>query len=64
MKTQSLIPVERIQRAIHLLRGGKVMLDADLAALDPTTKMNPPPSLCFREFRITSPDVLATDFAP
>jgi len=27
------VPVERITRAIHLLRGQKVMLDADLAAL-------------------------------
>ena len=30
---QSLIPVERIEKAILLLRGQKVMLDADLAAL-------------------------------
>ncbi len=29
----SLVPVERIERAILLLRGHKVMLDADLAAL-------------------------------
>lgn len=30
---QSLIPVERIDRAIILIRGQKVMLDKDLAAL-------------------------------
>ncbi len=30
---QALIPVERIERAILLIRGQKVMLDADLAAL-------------------------------
>jgi len=29
----SLIPVERIERAIYLIRGEKVMLDRDLAAL-------------------------------
>ena len=29
----SLIPVERIQRAIYLIRGEKVMLDSDLATL-------------------------------
>lgn len=33
MKTEPVIPVERIQRAIYLLRGQKVMLDADLAEL-------------------------------
>ena len=32
-KTSSLIPVERIQRAILLIRGQKVLLDADLAEL-------------------------------
>ena len=32
-KTTSLIPVERIERAILLIRGQKVMLDADLALL-------------------------------
>jgi hypothetical protein len=32
-KTTSLIPVERIERTILLLRGEKVMLDADLATL-------------------------------
>ena len=32
-KTRSLIPVERIQRAILLIRGQKVLLDADLAEL-------------------------------
>ena len=40
MKTQPLIPVERIQRAIYLLRGEKVMLDADLAALYGVTTGN------------------------
>ena len=29
----SIIPMERIERAILLIRGQKVMLDADLAAL-------------------------------
>ena len=33
MPGQSLIPAERIERAILLLRGQKVMLDTDLAAL-------------------------------
>jgi len=28
-----IIPIERIQRAIYLIRGEKVMVDADLAAL-------------------------------
>ena len=28
---QALVPVERIERAILLIRGQKVMLDADLA---------------------------------
>ena len=32
-KTSTLIPHERIERAILLLRGQRVMLDADLAAL-------------------------------
>jgi len=32
-KDRSLIPVERIQRSILLIRGQKVMLDADLAEL-------------------------------
>src|SRR4030042_3996220 len=32
-QTHSLIPVERIERAILLLRGHKVMLDRDLAEL-------------------------------
>ncbi len=31
--TQALIPVERIARSIYLIRGEKVMLDADLANL-------------------------------
>jgi len=33
MKQSSLIPVERIERAIYLIRGEKVMLDRDLADL-------------------------------
>ncbi|HSP64459.1 MAG TPA: ORF6N domain-containing protein [Pyrinomonadaceae bacterium] len=33
MKTSGLIPVEGIQNAIYLIRGQKVMLDADLAVL-------------------------------
>src|ERR1700704_119185 len=33
MKNSSLIPVERIEKAIYLIRGEKVMLDRDLAAL-------------------------------
>ena len=33
MKESSLIPIERIERAIYLIRGEKVMLDYDLAAL-------------------------------
>ena len=33
MKDSSLIPVERIEKAIYLIRGEKVMLDRDLAAL-------------------------------
>jgi hypothetical protein len=33
MKTSSPIPIERIERAIYLVRGEKVMLDSDLAAL-------------------------------
>jgi len=32
-RTQALIPVDRIERAILLIRGHKVMLDADLAQL-------------------------------
>jgi len=32
-KDKSLIPLERIERSILLIRGHKVMLDADLAAL-------------------------------
>lgn len=31
--TKELIPVERIHRAIYMIRGHKVMLDRDLAAL-------------------------------
>jgi len=33
VKQSSLIPVERIEKAIHLIRGQKVMLDRDLAHL-------------------------------
>ena len=33
MKQSSLIPVERIEKAIYLIRGEKVMLDRDLAEL-------------------------------
>ena len=33
MKTSSPIPIEKIERAIYLIRGEKVMLDSDLAAL-------------------------------
>jgi hypothetical protein len=32
-KAASLVPAERIERAIYLIRGQKVMLDRDLAAL-------------------------------
>ena len=39
MAKTSIIPVERIQQSILLIRGQRVMLDADLAALyDVTTK--------------------------
>lgn len=33
MKDSSLVPVERIEKAIYLIRGEKVMLDRDLAEL-------------------------------
>jgi hypothetical protein len=33
MKDERLIPIERIEKAIFLIRGQKVMLDADLARL-------------------------------
>ena len=33
MKQSSLIPVESIEKASHLIRGERVMLDRDLAAL-------------------------------
>ena len=33
MSNTSLIPSEKIERAIYLIRGEKVMLDRDLAAL-------------------------------
>ena len=39
-KQSQLVPSERIQRAIHLVRGEKVMLDADLAQLYGVTTGN------------------------
>ena len=33
MKQSALIPVEQIEKAIHLIRGERVILDADLATL-------------------------------
>jgi len=33
MKQSALIPVERIEKAIYLIRGERVMLDRDLARL-------------------------------
>jgi len=39
-KTLAVIPLERIQRTIYLLRGEKVMLDGDLAALCGVTTGN------------------------
>ena len=33
VKDSSLIPVERIENTIYLIRGEKVILDADLASL-------------------------------
>src|SRR2546421_12341584 len=33
MKQSSLIPVDRIEKAIHLIRGERVMLDRDLAEM-------------------------------
>ena len=33
MAERSIIPVERIEKRIYLIRGQKVMLDSDLAAL-------------------------------
>ena len=33
MKDSTLIPVERIEKAIYLIRGEKIMLDSDLASL-------------------------------
>ena len=42
MKNSSLIPSERIEKAIYLIRGEKVMVDRDLAALyeAPTKVLN------------------------
>jgi len=40
VKQSSLIPVERIEKAIYLIRGEKVMMDRDLAAMyDVPTKV-------------------------
>jgi len=41
-KTTTVVPLERVERAILLIRGQKVMLDADLAALYgvPTKRFN------------------------
>ena len=39
-KTDVAIPAERIERAILLIRGQKVMLDADLAAMYGVTTSN------------------------
>ena len=40
MSTTNLIPIERIEKAIYLIRGEKVMLDRDLALLyDVETKV-------------------------
>ena len=33
MKSRTLVPVERVEKVILLIRGEKVILDADLAAL-------------------------------
>jgi hypothetical protein len=33
VSTTSLVPVERVERAIPILRGYKAILDSDLAAL-------------------------------
>ena len=33
MRNDTLMPLERIERAIYLIRGQKVMLDRDLAVL-------------------------------
>ncbi len=33
MNSEALIPLERIEKSIYLIRGHKVMLDRDLAAL-------------------------------
>jgi len=42
MKESGLIPIERIEKAIYLIRGEKVILDSDLAALYgvTTTRLN------------------------
>ena len=41
-KDESLVPAERIERSILLIRGHKVMLDSDLAELYgvPTKRLN------------------------
>jgi hypothetical protein len=33
MTSSSLVPIEKIERAIYFIRGERVMLDRDLAAL-------------------------------
>ena len=33
MKSRTLVPVDRVEKVILLIRGEKVILDADLAAL-------------------------------
>ena len=33
LRVTQLVPVERVERLIHLVRGEKVLLDADLAVL-------------------------------
>jgi hypothetical protein len=67
LNTTQLVPIERVERLIHLVRGEKVLLDADLAmlygattgALNRAVRRNPnrfPPDFMFqlgaREARI------------
>jgi hypothetical protein len=56
VKSSSLIPIERIENAIYLVRGQKVMLDRDLAALYgvPTKALNQAVSRNKERFRLTS----------
>jgi hypothetical protein len=37
MKTESIVPAERIESRIHIIRGQRVMLDQDLAILYETS---------------------------